>query len=63
MFFTVVGSIVALFIIAKMIMMFWRDYNIIKMIDAFEEQCEKEDYTDTGDVWEILNVIRNSMRD
>ena len=63
MFFTVVGVIVALFVISKMIMMFWRDYNIIKMIDEFEEQCEKEDYTDTDDVWEILNIIRDSMRD
>lgn len=63
MFFTVVWVIVALFVISKMIMMFWRDYNIIKMIDEFEEQCEKEDYTDTGDVWEILNIIRDSMRD
>lgn len=63
MFFTVVVVIVALFVISKMIMMFWRDDNIIKMIDAFEEQCEKEDYTDTGDAWEILNIIRDSMRD
>lgn len=36
--------------------------DIIEDIDWFEEQCQEEDYTDTGEAWELLNLIRTRLK-
>ena len=34
----------------------WR--KIIKQINDFDEICDEDQYTDTGDAWGLLNRIR-----
>ena len=34
----------------------WR--KIIKQINDFDEICDEDQYTDTGDAWDLLNRIR-----
>ena len=36
---------------------------VVLRIDAFDKRCEKEQYTDTGDAWALLNWIRHQLRD
>jgi len=31
-------------------------------IDAFDEQCGREEYTDTEQAWELLDIIRTALR-
>lgn len=35
--------------------------HLIDMIDAFDEQCAAEEYTDTGDAWDLLRHIRAEL--
>lgn len=35
--------------------------DLIQRIDAFSDQCADEDYTDTGDAWDLLNFIRAQL--
>lgn len=35
--------------------------NVVKLIDDFEAKCE--DYTDTGDAWDVLNRISDTLAD
>lgn len=32
----------------------------IASINAFEAQCERDEKTDVGDVWELLDAIRRN---
>ena len=35
--------------------------DLVERIDDFEAECEEEDYTDTGDAWNLLYVIRDRL--
>lgn len=37
--------------------------NVIYQIDNFEWLCQQEEYTDTGDAWQLFNWIRDTMRE
>lgn len=35
---------------------------IIKAIASFSEHCEEDEYTDTGEAWELLDMIAELLR-
>ena len=36
--------------------------SIKQAIDEFDEECEKAEYTDIGDAWDLLNWIRDQFK-
>lgn len=30
----------------------------VNIINDFDQKCEEDQYTDTGEAWEVLNVVR-----
>lgn len=38
-----------------------RDKRILDEINAFDEQCEAEEYTDTDQAWNLLYWIREQL--
>ncbi len=35
--------------------------DLVARIDQFDQQCEDAQYTDTGDVWDLLHHIRKQL--
>lgn len=35
---------------------------LVKAVDAFDDECEENSHTDTGEAWDLFNMIRDSLR-
>ena len=35
---------------------------IVQQIESFDEDCEEQEYTDTGDVWCLLHNWRTALK-
>lgn len=40
-----------------------RLFNLRSEIATFDHECEAEEHTDTGDVWDLFNRIRTELTD